>query len=96
MSCWPAGVSRAAEASCPVPRTLFALPAAPAADGAAAAADALPDAGTAAPSPLAAPLLDPPPEQPASAAMAMTMSPGTKAAPSRRRKAPICLFRMPL
>ena len=97
MICWPVGASRAAEAACPVP----APTAAPAADGAAAGADAAgaaapwPDAGAAAPSPAADPLLDAPLEQPASAAMAMTISPGTKAAPSRRRRAPICLFRMP-
>src|SRR5271165_3425341 len=97
MSCWPVGASRVAEAACPAPAPLAG--AAADADAALGAATPAPSAAWAAGAPAAAAvdsLLDPPLEQPASAAMAMTMSPGTKATPSRRRRAPICLFRMPL
>src|SRR5579875_756319 len=105
MSCWPAGASRAAGAACPVPAALPALAApAPAAGSAAPAAAPLAWAwaaaapgtaapGTAAPGTAAAgaELDDPPDEQPASAAMARTISPGAQAAPGRRRGATMCL-----
>jgi hypothetical protein len=97
MSCWPVGTSRVAVTSCPAPASLLTL-SAPAGSAAGATTPlAAPKAGAPASPPAALDeLAGPPPEQPASAAMVMHISPGTQAAPSRRWGATMCLFRMPL
>jgi len=95
MSCWPLGASLAAAAACPAPGALLALgPGRAAAVGEAAASPAM--GWPAAEAALLA-LLALPPEQPASAAIAMSVSPaGNATAMSLRPEATLCVVRMPL
>src|SRR5215475_686664 len=98
MSCWPFGASFVAAAACPAPGALLALgPEGAAAPGAAAAGEAATPPAAARPmagSELLALLLAPPPEQPASAAIAMTVSPaGNATAMSLRAGATLCIVR---
>jgi hypothetical protein len=96
MSCWPFGTSLAAAAACPAPGALLAL----GPDGAAAAGEATAPPATAWPaadSALLAPLLAPPLEQPASTAIAMSVSPaGNATAMSLRPGTALCVASMPL
>src|SRR5215831_8335536 len=99
MSCWPLGVSLAAAAACPAPAALLALGPALGPKGTAAAGEAAASPATAWPAADAAllALLAPLPEQPASAAIAMIVSPaGSARAMSVRPQATLCVVRMPL
>src|ERR1700729_1896761 len=108
MSCWPAGASRAPEASCPAPPPAgpaWLLPLAAAAELAGSAAMAGEATEPLAAWPLRAPGADEadeealPPEQPASAAIEISASPaGSATSSSRRRRgaatAAVRVFRM--